>query len=132
MRRQKRCGRHKERLGGEARAVDPPGVVDEGLEPLLADIGTDFLHHLTGRQGLAKHLDGTLQPGRADHVALRGEHVPQCLQPLAASGGGEVDLVNHRAGRAVHAGGGRGWRKVTGLVSLWTQYRIARCDARRP
>ena len=69
--------RHKQAVAGDGDTIDPARVVEDGVEPLGSDVGTDPFHDLLRRERLTEDVDGLLPSGGADHVPLGDEFSAQ-------------------------------------------------------
>ena len=107
-----------------------PLVVENGIDPLGADIGADSFHDLPGGEGRPEDIDGPLAAGRAHHVALRSQHPPEGIEFTAATRGGKVDPAADCRGSI----GGRGHAsRIPTFAGLASDAVIVRLAApRRP
>ena len=73
--------RNKQAVAGDGDSVDPARVVENGVEPLGGDVGTDPLHDLLRRERLTEDVDRLLPPGGADHIPLGDELSAERFEP---------------------------------------------------
>jgi hypothetical protein len=72
--------RHKQAVAGDGDTIDPARVVEDGVEPLGSDVGTDPFYDLLWGERLTEDVDGLLPSGGADHVPLGDEFSAQRLE----------------------------------------------------
>ena len=102
--------RHKQAVAGDSDTIDPARVVEDGVEPLGSDVGTDPFHDLLRRERLTEDVDGLLPSGGADHVPLGDEFSAQRFETGPPPG--ERQINPGTGGGARH-----GWWSEGGAVA---------------
>ena len=72
--------RDKKGFTRHSHAIDPLRVVEHRFQPFVANVCTNSLDHLPGRQIFAKDILGALSAGGAHHLALRGKRCAKRIE----------------------------------------------------